>query len=129
MRILQFGALILLALTACQIGTSAQGYPPAKGPAGVMLNIQLADKSKLTGELLAVEDSSLLILQGPEILRVRLNSVRAGSGPKVSFTGKNLAGDLRERLRLVSRFPQGVSAELEPRLIQAYGQTAIRSVP
>ena len=123
-------ALIVLSLTllaGCQVGTHARNYPPATGPAGAIVNIELSDRSKLTGELLAVEPTSLL-LRIPELVRVPLAQVRSGRAPKVGFDGK-LKGNSRERLRLISRYPQGVNPELEAQLLQAYGQDEVKTRP
>ena len=116
----------LLVLAACQVGTHANNYAPAKGPAGAMIDLRLTDKTRITGELLAVEDSAFLVLRDSQLVRVALFQVRTAAAPKVSFRGK-MSEETRERLRLISRYPQGVSSELEGRLRQAYGQSAVTS--
>lgn len=118
----------LALLAACQVGTHAKNYQPATGPAGAMVRLELTDKSQTTGELLAVEGSALLLLQASVLTRVPLSRIRSGSAPKVGFDGK-LGGNTRERLRLISRYPQGVSPELEGQLLRAYGQSEVRSSP
>jgi hypothetical protein len=117
---------LLLLLVACSIGTTGRNYQPAKGPAGAIVTLELSGQRKAVGELLAVEDSALLVLQGRELVRVSLPLILSGKAPKVSFTGGNLTAETRERLRLISRYPQGVSAELEARLREAYGQSGVR---
>ncbi len=114
-----------LLLAACMVGTSGRSYAPARGPAGAMVSLELAGKPVVTGELLAVEDETLLVLQAQQLVRVAIASIESGKAPKVSFAGRSMSPDTRERLRLVSRYPQGVSAELEARLLQAYGATAV----
>jgi hypothetical protein len=121
-----FGLLLLA--TGCTVGTHARNYAPARGPAGAMVNLQLTDKSRSTGELLAVENSALLLLSDNHLVRVPLSQVRRGSAPKVSFNG-SLRDDSRERLRLISRYPQGVSSTLEAELLRAYGQSEVRTLP
>lgn len=117
-----------LLVAACTIGTHAKNYAPAKGPAGAMVNLQLTDRTRITGELLAVEQTALLILRDSQLVRIELSRVRTGSAPKLSFNGQ-LRGDSRDRLRLISRYPQGVSPELEGQLARAYGQGGVRTVP
>ena len=119
----------LLLLGACLVGTTGRSYAPAKGPAGATVSLDLTGRREVSGELLAVEESSLLVLQERELVRVAVALIESGKAPKISFSGEGLAGDTRERLRLVSRYPQGVSAELEARLLQAYGATAVRQIP
>jgi len=46
----------------------------------------------------------------------------------VSHPGPDFPTDVRTRLRLISRYPQGVTGELETRLLQAYGQSAVDEV-
>ena len=128
MRPLPAGVLGLMLLTACQVGTHAKNYAPATGPAGATVMLPLTDKSKTTGELLAVESGALLLLQASQLTRVPLSQIRSGSAPKVGFDGR-LGGNTRERLRLLSRYPQGVSPELEGHLLRAYGQGEVRSSP
>jgi hypothetical protein len=110
------------------VGTHARNYPPAKGPAGATVDLRFTDRTRSTGELLAVETSALLLLQGNQLIRVPLAQIRSGSAPKVSFD-RQLRGDTRERLRLISRYPQGVSSDLETQLLRAYGLTEIRTRP
>jgi hypothetical protein len=118
---------ILLLLAACMVGTRAQNYQPAKGPAGATINLELTDRQKLSGELLAVEDTSLLVLRGKELVRVALPRIRRASAPRVGFRTR-MNDRIREQLRLISRYPQGVTPELEARLLQAYNQAAVVSV-
>ena len=127
MRLLPALVLTLSALAGCQVGTHARNYQPATGPAGAMVNIELSDKSRIMGELLAVESQALLV-RASELIRVPLATIRSGKAPKVGFDGR-LQGTTRERLRLISRYPQGVSPELEAELLQAYGQRAVKDWP
>jgi hypothetical protein len=117
-----------LTVAACTVGTRASNYQPARGPAGAMVNLQLLDKSRSQGELLAVEDNALLLLRDSQLVRVPLSQVRSGRAPSVAFNGR-MRTETRERLRLISRYPQGVSTELEGRLLTAYGQREVRSLP
>lgn len=128
MRAISCALLPPLLLAACMVGTSAHGYAPAKGPAGATVSMELDDKRRITGELLAVEEATLLVLQDREVIRVPVSRIRSGKAPKISFTGERLVGTTREELRLVSRYPQGVSPELEARLLQAYGTTSVREI-
>jgi hypothetical protein len=118
----------LLLFAACSVGTTGRSYAPAKGPAGATVSLALTGKRDVAGELLAVEEATLLILQERQLIRVAVALIQSGKAPKVSFSGQSLAGATRERLRLVSRYPQGVSPELEARLLQAYGVTSVRQI-
>jgi hypothetical protein len=123
------GLLATLALlTACSVGTTGRNYAPAKGPEGAIVSLELTGKRTMTGELLTVEQGSLLVLVGRQLVRVALPVIQVGKAPKVSFTGATLRDEVRERLRLISRYPAGVSPDLEARLLEAYGQTLVQEV-
>ena len=117
-----------LALVGCFVGPSAKNYAPARGPGGAIVALVLSGSRELQAELLAVEDSTLLVLRGRELVRVAVAAIESGKVPKVSFNRSTLRGDTRERLRLISRYPQGVPAALEARLLEAYGAPEVKAV-
>src|SRR5688572_25049074 len=121
-------AIALPLVAACMVGTSGRGYAPARGAAGATVSLELPGKRVILGELLAVEETTLLLLQQQQLTRVTIAAIESGKAPKVSFAGRALSPATRERLRLVSRYPQGVSAELEARLLQAYGAPSVGRV-
>lgn len=124
------GLLIALPLLAgCMVGTSGRNYAPARGPAGATVSLELPGKRVVQGELLAVEDTTLLVLEQQRPIRVAIAAIESGKAPRISFAGRTMSPATRERLRLVSRYPQGVSAELEARLLQAYGATGVGRIP
>jgi hypothetical protein len=119
---------LLLLLVACSVGTTGRNYAPAQGPAGATVTLDLTGQRQVGGELLAVEEATLLLRRPGELVRVPLRLITSGKAPKLSFTGATLTGETRERLRLISRYPQGVSAELEARLLEAYGQRGVQEI-
>lgn len=122
--------LALLLLAGCPIGTSAAGYQPAQGPAGAAIELELKGGTKLNGELLTLERDSLLLLNRKRrLVRVAIASLQNTRAPKASHRGPDIPEETREKLRLISRYPQGVSSELEQRLLEAYGQTAVEVAP
>src|SRR5690606_29243048 len=89
----------------------------------------------LAGELLAVEDTALLVAvrwphpdssaSAPRLARIATRHIRAIDGPaplRAAWHPKN-----RERYRLLSRYPQGVSASPEGELVAEVGPDALRS--
>jgi hypothetical protein len=128
MRPLHPGLLALTLLLGCGVGTTTSGYQPARGPAGASIDLELSDGRKVHGELLAVETDRLLVLQTGRLVRVPMTSLEHTSAPKVSHAGPDFPADVRTRLRLISRYPQGVTGELESRLLQAYNQSAVDEV-
>lgn len=119
---------LLLAL-GCTVGTTSSRFQPARGPAGADLHLTLAGGRTVAGELLGFSSNDLLVLERSRLFRVSVGALRELRGPKVKFRGSDLPADTRERLRLISRYPQGVSPELERQLLQAYGQEAVVAVP
>jgi len=127
MKITRRCLVLSLLLAACSIGPSGKSYPPAKGPAGAAVEIELHRNRGIGGELLAVEDTTLLLVENRQLIRVAIPAVKSLRGPRIST--RQLDEPMRQRLRLISRYPQGVSAELEARLLQAYGAPDVRRAP
>lgn len=125
-------ALVLTAalLAGCTMrhGEWLDTYPPATGPAGLTAQLRLLeeDRGEMTGELLAVEDRGLLVLHRDTVVRVHYPRIDWATFPdrralRVS-DGQPPAPAVRDTLRLLSRFPQGVDENLLRRLLDAYGQ-------
>lgn len=119
----------ILAAAACTLGGNVKDYPPAKTPQGVHVEV-LTNRPTLSGELLAVDSTGLLVRTlANELLRIPLavaRWVQPEHGPRVVVTPPEEAALRRLRkVRLMSRFPQGVSSELLESLMRAYGQDSI----
>lgn len=125
-------ALVLTAalLAGCTMrhGEWLDTYPPATGPAGLTAQLRLLeeDRGEMTGELLAVEDHGFLVLHRDTVVRVHYPRIEGATFPdrrtlRVSG-GQPPAPAVRDTLRLLSRFPQGVDGNLLRRLLDAYGQ-------
>jgi hypothetical protein len=120
--------LLGLALAACSVGTSVGSFDPAHTPQGVRAEIK-AGAATLTGELLEVTETGLLVLRtGRRLVLVPYTLV-----DQAQFLGAQCCGlgarrpplpEVKQKLRLMSRFPQGLTAELRQRLLAAHGQTA-----
>jgi hypothetical protein len=134
---------------------TAETYPPAHGPRGVSVSVT-AGQRQFSGELLEVRDSGLVILAAPSVT-LRSSSPAAGGASsqaheqrtlrfvpygeilssEVDRTSSRFAikdrrtpdRNVRERLRLLSRFPQGLNPELLQLLLSAHGQTELAGVP
>src|SRR5688500_15256703 len=122
----------LLMTAGCSVGPRIETFPPARGPAGIDASLQLENGLLLKGELLAVEETSLVLLNGTEVTRVPYAAIRTGKFPRtgVALADRTLpAAPVRERLRLVSRFPQGLGPDLLAALLAAYGQPSIATAP
>lgn len=111
---------------ACHVGPDVATYPPATSPHGAVGNFEVGTTS-FEAELLAVRDSSFVVLRNRQVVEVPFANVASSSFPHVSIQVSRKALPSAEelaQLRILSRFPQGLSAELERKLLDAYGQTA-----
>jgi hypothetical protein len=126
-RILSVAAL--LALAGCPVGTTHRSFRPAQSPAGVEARLDVEGRrDPVIGELLAVRDTGLVLLVQRRVTLVPYNVTRAAIFPQVGATSldrKRPDPRIEERIRLVSRFPQGIGPDLERSLLAAYGQTSM----
>lgn len=114
------GGLALLALFGCSIGGSVAGWRPSSQAAGTEIELDLGGIRKVKGELIALDSAGFLVLEPTRLVRIDPQELRGGSGYKTSFDSP-LSAETRDRLRLMSRYPQGVSPEVERALLEAYG--------
>jgi hypothetical protein len=131
----RLGVIVLGVALACSVGPKPENVLPAHDPAGATVGLQVrigSSRRVVTGELLAVEDSGLLVRDTTRIVLVRNRALRSGtllaSGVGLSFSGKP-DNYTSERLRLLSRYPAGVSPDLLRRLLAAYGHDSLVTVP
>ena len=124
--------LVLAATLSCQVGPSIRNFQPAASARGVQTYLRLGKhRTQVEGELLAVRDSTLLVLRdGERVAVVPIHLIRSARFEKVDILmeGNRLSARDRERLRLFSRFPAGLTPELEARLLAVYGQSAADQV-
>ena len=129
-------------LSACTIGMSTSEFKPSRSPHGVRTTVSTAG-GDFEGELIEVRDASVVILEdgaaggGPGVRAQRLrmapfSSIRLATfeqRPRLQLRdGQPPSAETRERLRLVSRFPYGMSPAVERDLLKAYGQDAFAGV-
>lgn len=122
-------ATTLLA-AACVTGPSVERYGPAHRAAGLRLELRLRE-GRISGELLEVRDSGLVLLTEKEVVFTsfaRIRDLRADA-ERIFYRGGKPLPEIRERLRLLSRFPQGVPPDAMARLLEARGMQAVRNDP
>lgn len=127
------GVVVVGAVLACNTGTRLEKFAPAHEPAGVTIRLRLhfgQGTQLLAGELLAVQDSGILLRDSTRIVFVWNDAVRYGEtttrGTGLSFERKPV-GSTREQLRLLSRYPDGVSPGLLSSLLAAYGRDSVET--
>lgn len=130
-----YGVLALLC-AGCSIGPRAAHHLLALGPAGVPVEIELTsgpgpEHPQVSGELLAVTDSGFWILADNHPRWVAFADIydaafnESGDG---DFSGPGAPPRKKlKRLRLESRFPQGITPAVLEKLQRAYEDTAPRA--
>ncbi len=128
---LTIAALAAITGLGCHFGTRVERFPPAQGPAGVTAVLERKrPAAPILGELLALTDSALYVLRdGRRVTLVPFRVIRQGTFERmgdaaVVYEGRTPDAEILHRLRLVSRFPAGLTPDLLARLLAAYGQTA-----
>jgi hypothetical protein len=147
--------LLCLAIAGCHAGTQIENFEQARRPEGITVRIETRGgiAERVEGELLEVREGGLLLItreaqEGGGVKRhlvlvpyTAMENVRA---EKLNLSVLNefdpwdeedvwAEGDAppksrerdREKLRLLSRFPQGLSRPLLEDLLEAEGQTTI----
>jgi hypothetical protein len=122
--------VLALVCGGCRIGPRIEAVDAARTPAGIATVVRTS-KATYEGELLCVTDDGLLLLVTERLTSVPFDAITdidarpvlRGLSPRAEL---NPAG--QEKLRIWSRFPQGVSKELELSLLSAYGQAEVTRV-
>jgi hypothetical protein len=120
-------AAIISLGSACVFGPHVGSFGPANSPSGVATTLRVRPNT-VTAELLEVRDSGLVVLNGRTVTFVPYHAIDVGTFKQrgvVLMDGKSPSKDERNELRLVSRFPQGLTPETERRLLDAYRQSSI----
>jgi hypothetical protein len=114
----------------CYIGERVEIPSLAYRPTGTTVRIQMAD-GEIDGELLALRPGEFIVLTSNpnRLLVVPAAGIRSGNAILAGeFQTADLGNKSLERLRRLSRFPQGIDDELEASLLRAYGLTRMEKV-
>jgi hypothetical protein len=121
--------LTLAYLNGCTFGMTAPKYRPAQEPKGVNMRIDTA-QGQFSGELIEVRNVGIVVLADQKL---RLLPYTVILSSKIDQTESRYAisqrtvpkPEVQEHLRLLSRFPQGLTPELMKQLLGEYGQTEL----
>lgn len=130
-RITGLLTLVMLACLSngCSLGMTTRKYRPAQDPKGVTMRVGTA-QGQLLGELIEVRDAGIVVLADQKL---RLLPYTAILSSEVDQTGSHYSiskrtvpkPDVQAHLRLLSRFPQGLTPELMRQLLDALGQAEL----
>ena len=124
-----FPALIVLGLSlaGCVIGTNADTFKPALSPAGIEARLRFR-RGEIRGELIEVRDSGVVVAPPGDIMFVPFAVIRMATFEQTDLTyhGSSPSREVRERMRILSRFPGGLTPELLDRLLAMRGQQSLR---
>jgi len=127
MQIRHAAPLVAFALAGCPLGTGAGNFQPANGPAGITVELRATNGAQLTGELLEVRDTALLVLADARMRLVPFRVIKRASfhqRGELDFADDSPATPTqRLEIRQVSRFPAGLSPDLLKKMLQLHGQT------
>jgi len=122
----------ILGLSACIMGPSTRTFAPATRPQGIGADLQFRGKNKrVQGELLEVQNSVIVLLSANRVVRVPIRAILVGRFSRrgaLIQNGRVGRGTLNW-LKLVSRFPAGLTPEIQAKLLAANGQAAPDSAP
>ncbi|HSQ29257.1 MAG TPA: hypothetical protein VLN49_05370, partial [Gemmatimonadaceae bacterium] len=111
--------LVAMALAGCNWGTRPQKFSPALGPRGARVAVRVTNEpSDRLGELFASDSVGVTILDDDRRLtRIAWQRVDAMDVSKVGAEydlrhGEQPSADKRQRIALLSHFPQGLGGDL-----------------
>lgn len=129
MRPGRVSVIAVLAALACHVGGRVDRFAPANQPEGIAVSLTLRGGRIADGELLAVQDTAMVVVIADAVALVPYGAVAAARFPQVGeLHGTPPTPDIAMRLRLVSRFPQGFTPDLLAQLLAAHGQSALKVV-
>jgi hypothetical protein len=106
-------------------------FAPVREPRGLLAQVSRG-RERFNAELLAVTDTALLMLNtnARQVVLVPYHATTRVLFPQLPTLslrrGNEPSPEERERLRLWSRFPPGVSAALLSQLLSAYSQDSLQ---
>ena len=145
MNIMNRAGLIFVAvsMSACHVGPQIKDLDLAHNPEGATVEVQVLasegrDKLKFEGELLEIRNDGIIFSgaaandSADEVIFVAWS--RAARVKATQFGGYSAAigrslewnSETKERFRLISRFPQGISPEMMDSLLVAHRQEQLR---
>lgn len=113
----------VLAFAGCQFGQRPKDFVFTRGPLGADATVN-TDVGAVRGELVAVEDSGLMVVRAQRLVFIPLERIRTVTIQTLSEIRLQRGSPENFRsARLVSRHPYGLSPSVMAALLRTYGQT------
>jgi hypothetical protein len=117
-----------VALASCRTSPPPQAVPQATSPYGAHSIVTLVDGKTFDGEVLAITDSSWILMVGDRVASVRdgaISNVRVADLGELRYAdgGRPSASELH-RARRVTRFPYGIAPEAMAALLAKSTQSS-----
>lgn len=134
--------LLCLLIAGCQIGPRIDTYEAARQPQGVTTTVKLrsglATAGRLEGELLEARSNGLLLkaqgrykdrtIDTTRLVFVPYTAIQDIHIDKLYLNASKRPEQYQDQLRLLSRFPQGLSSSLLDELLAAAGQSRVEVI-
>lgn len=127
--------VIAMSLSGCNWGTRPQKFSPALGPQGARVAVRVTNEpSDRLGELFASDSVGVTILSDDRhLIRIAWRRVDAMDVSKVGAEydlrhGEQPSAEKRQRVALLSRFPQGLNRDLLARTLALLRQDALQEI-
>jgi hypothetical protein len=120
-----------VSLAHCAVGPRVENFKPAQQPSGVEATLNF-DGATLKAELLEVRETALVVLNDSKVMLIPYRIIRRGEFLQTGISireGNPPSATDREQLRLLSRFPQGLSPSMLNSLLAAYRQEKLTVLP
>lgn len=123
-------AIMILSLVSldCSFGQRVSSLSVAHQPGGARATVVERAGTIADVELLAVDDTGMVVLWSQNVAYLAFANTSKFSSNAINVTFANGSAPPHEewmRLRLMSRFPQGLTPDLEARLLAAFHQRAL----
>jgi len=119
--------IAVFGFSACMVGPSTRTFAPANGPKGIEADLRLGGgQGRVRGEVLEVQDTALVLLSVNRVVLVPIRAIEVGRFSRRGALIENgrVGRGVLPWLKLVSRFPAGLTPEIRTRLLAVYSQTA-----
>lgn len=122
---LLFAAALAAAGCVKKFGSSVEDFSVANAPAGVATVVTLTSGATVSGELLEVRDTALVLRRDAEVLLVPSSAIANAQYQGTDLRTHSLTPDgfLQADLRLLSRYPSGISPNVMSALLSASGKS------